>query len=670
MINITLSDGVVKQFPSGITAEEIAKSISPSLAKKAVAVEVNGSLVDIYIPINYDANVKIITNDSKEGLEIIRHDAAHIIAQAVKELFPETQVAIGPVIEDGFYYDFARDTPFTISDLQVIEKKMQEIVARNDIVRREVWSRNAAIEFFTQQGEKYKVSIIQELPESEEITLYRQGNFVDLCRGPHAPSTSHVKHFKLMKVAGAYWRGNSTNVMLQRIYGTAWSTKADLDAYLYRITEAQKRDHRKLGRELDLFHFQDEAQGMPFWHDKGWTIFKIVREYISNKIRRAGYVEVNTPIILSQKLWEQSGHWEKFRENMFTVGTEVTDVDTNMLTTEHKCGAAVSAAKTVNIAHADTKICSFAIKPMNCPAHIQIFNYALRSYRDLPLRMAEFGACHRYEPSGSLYGLMRARGFTQDDAHIFCTEEQITDETIKFCQLLKQVYADFGFSDIKIKFSDRPSKRSGTDEVWDKAEKALLHAIQALGAEYSINSGEGAFYGPKLEFILKDAIGREWQCGTLQVDFVLPERLNACYINSAGSKQRPVILHRAILGSLERFIGILIEHYAGKLPIWLAPVQVAVLSITDESIAYAKDVYQKLTDSGIRAKLDITNQKINYKIRHFSLAKVPVIAVIGKKEVESKKIVIRKLDSDVQKTIDVEELINYIRENDKINIIK
>lgn len=648
MIDIILPDGSVKQYKVGVTGQEIIQSLSISLFKKTIAVEVNNELMDLYIPIINTATVKAITIDSMHGIEILRHDTAHILAQAVKKLFPDTQVVIGPVIKDGFYYDFARDKPFTSKDLEIIEQEMQDIIAENDLIKREVLSRSKAIELFKQQKEFYKVKLIEEIPESEEISIYRQGNFVDLCRGPHSPSTGYcAKYFKLTKVSGAYWRGNSKNESLQRIYGTAWGKKSDLDSYLHRLSEAQKRDHRKLGRELELFHFQDEAQGMPFWHNKGWTIFKIIKDYISCQIQRAGYIEVNTPMVLNQKLWEKSGHWEKFRENMFTLDTNAAEQDHNLIKDS-----------------IETK-CALALKPMNCPGHIQIFNYTIKSYRDLPLRMAEFGSCHRYEPSGALYGLMRVRSFVQDDAHIFCTEDQITDETIKFCHLLKQVYQDFGFPEVKIKFSDRPEKRAGTDKIWDKAEQALIHAIQTLGEEYTINRGEGAFYGPKLEFILTDAIGREWQCGTLQVDFVLPERLNASYISSEGSKKRPVILHRAILGSFERFIGILIEHYSGKLPIWLAPIQVAVVSITDEAVNYAKQLHQELIDNNIRSTLDISNQKINYKIRNFFTAKVPLIAILGKKESESGKIAIRTLGSQEQHVISSSELIAHIRKNKK-----
>ncbi len=635
MINITLPDGKIKQFQVNITGKEISDTISKSLAKKAIAVKINGDLKDLYIPIDCDAKIEIITAEDKEGLEILRHDTAHILAQAVKEIFTDkVQVTIGPAIDNGFYYDFAYATSFTSEDLTAIEMRMQEIVRRNEKIRREVWKRNDAIEFFKEKGELYKVEVIESIPESEEVSLYRQGDFVDLCRGPHAMSTGYAKYFKLTKVAGAYWRGNSQNPMLQRIYGTAWASKNDLDQYLLQLQEIEKRDHRKLGRELELFHFQEEARGIAFWHDKGWTIFRIIKDYIRKKINKVGYVEVNTPMLVNQKLWQDSGHWDKFREYMFVLQDE--------------------GSKDV-----------LALKPMNCPCHIQIFNHSIKSYKDLPIRMAEFGSCHRYEPSGALYGLMRVRNFTQDDAHIFCMEEQITDETIKFCKLLKEVYRDFGFSDVKIKFSDRPAKRASTDEVWDKAEQALKDAIDALGDEYSINKGEGAFYGPKLEFILKDAIGRDWQCGTLQVDFVLPESLNVNYITAQGSKARPVILHRAIIGSFERFIGILIEQYSGMFPIWLAPIQVGIVAITDEVAEYAKQLNENLISNYIRSRLDISNETINYKIRNFSIKKVPLIAIIGRKEVSDRKVTVRRIGSNIQKVMSIDELIILIKNEEK-----
>src|SRR5271170_5028174 len=556
MVTITLPDGSKKDFPGPVTGEEIAASIGAGLAKAALAIRVDGHLLDLYLPIEKDARVEIITGKSPEGLDLIRHDTAHLLAEAVKELFPETQVTIGPAIENGFYYDFSRPTPFSSDDLAIIEQRMKEIVARNESVRREAWKRDDAVKFFHSIGEKYKAEIITSIPAEQEISLYRQGNFIDLCRGPHAPSTGKVgTAFKLLKVAGAYWRGDHRNEMLQRIYGTAWANEKDLKNYLTMLEEAEKRDHRKLGKELDLFHIEEHTPGMVFWHDKGWTIYRTIENYIRNKIRAKGYIEVRTPILVDRTLWEQSGHWEKFRENMFVA---LTDED------KHLC-----------------------VKPMNCPCHIQIFKQGMKSYRDLPLRMAEFGSCHRNEPSGSLHGIMRIRGFVQDDAHIFCTEEQITSETVAFCDLLKDVYKAFGFTDVKVKFSDRPPTRAGEDATWDKAEGALKEAVNATGLDWTLNPGEGAFYGPKLEFVLRDAIGRDWQCGTLQVDFVLPERLDANYIAPDGSKKRPVMLHRAILGSLERFIGILIEEYSGKFPLWLAPKQVVIATITEAADGYA-----------------------------------------------------------------------------------
>lgn len=628
MINITLPDGQVKAMQSGVTGAEIASSISTSLAKEALAISVNGKEVDLSLPIITDAEVKIITPKTEAGLEILRHDAAHILAQAVKELYPDVQVTIGPAIENGFYYDFAKDTPFSTEDLAQIEERMHQIAKRNDIIVRELWDRDEAVKFFTSIGENYKAEIIASIPAGEPITLYRQGDFIDLCRGPHAPSTGHVKYFKLMKVAGAYWRGDSKNAMLQRIYGTAWATQKDLDAYLNMLEEAEKRDHRKLGRELDLFHLQEEAQGAPFWHPNGWNIYTTIEKYIRRKITVDGYQEVKTPILVDRTLWEKSGHWDKFRENMFT-------------------------------SEADEK--TLALKPMNCPCHVQIFKQGIKSYRDLPLRMAEFGTCHRYEPSGALHGLMRVRSFVQDDAHIFCTEEQITEETVKFCNLLTQIYRDFGFTDISVKFSDRPEKRAGSDAVWDRAEQALKDAVAVVGYECTLNPGEGAFYGPKLEFVLRDAIGREWQCGTFQVDFVLPERLDATYIAPDGTKKHPVMLHRAAIGSFERFIGILIEQYAGKFPLWLAPVQVAVTTITSDVDSYAQTVFDKLVTAGVRTELDFSAEKINYKIRALSVRKIPLIAVIGKQEAEHGKVALRTLGSTEQQLVTVDELIDIIK---------
>lgn len=629
MINITFPDKSIKQYKSGITGFEIASSISSSLAKDAMVVELNGKLEDLSLPIEADANLRILTTKDPECLEIIRHDAAHIIAEAAKELFPDVQVTIGPAIKDGFYYDFAKKEPFTTADLEKIEAKMHQIVKQDSKFIREVWDRSEAIKMFKKMGEHYKAEIIESIPVGEKITLYRQGNFVDLCRGPHCPSTGKIKHFKLMKVAGAYWRGNSDNEMLQRIYGTAWATKEQLDTYLYNLAEAEKRDHRKVGRELELFHIQEEAQGMVFWHPKGYSIYRTIEAYIRRKIEKNGYVEVKTPMMVDKKLWEQSGHWQKFREDMFAV-------------------------------EADDKI--HALKPMNCPCHIQIFKQGIKSYRDLPYRMAEFGSCHRNEASGALHGLLRVRNFVQDDAHIFCTEDQINSETVAFCKLLREVYNDFGFKEIKVKFSDRSDSRVGDDSVWDKAEATLREAVAEAGLEYEMNPGEAAFYGPKLEFVLTDAVGRDWQCGTLQVDFVLPERLDAEYISPGGEKKRPVMLHRAIIGTFERFIGILIEQYAGRFPLWLAPTQVAFVGITNDLDDHLIALNKKFIDNGIRSELDISKEKVNYKIRNFSNLRVPIIAVIGKKEQEDGTVTIRKLGSEAQETMKVEELIKLVQE--------
>ncbi|MDP5020474.1 MAG: threonine--tRNA ligase [Rickettsiaceae bacterium] len=632
MINVTFPDGSKKQFEKGIIGYEIASSISSSLAKAAMVVEVDGILTDLSAPIHEDCNFRILTEKDPEVLEIIRHDAAHIIAEAAKEIFPEIQVTIGPAIKDGFYYDFAKNTPFTIADLEKIEAKMRHIVKRNEKFVREEMDRDDAIAMFKEMGETYKAEIIEAIPAGEKISLYRQGNFVDLCRGPHCPSTGKIKHFKLMKVAGAYWRGDSNNEMLQRIYGTAWATKEQLDDYLYRLEEAEKRDHRKLGRELDLFHFQEEAQGMPFWHAKGWSIYRIIEQYIRRKLQKASYIEVKTPIMVDKKLWEESGHWDKFRDDMFTVESE-------------------------------DKI--HALKPMNCPCHVQIFKQGTKSYRDLPHRMAEFGSCHRNEASGGLHGLLRVRNFVQDDAHIFCSEDQINSETVAFCKLLLQVYNDFGFNKVKVKFSDRPEVRAGDDSVWDKSEAALKSAVEEAGIEYEMNPGEGAFYGPKLEFVLTDAVGRDWQCGTLQVDFVLPERLDAEYIASNGQKTRPVMLHRAIIGTFERFIGILIEEYAGRFPLWLAPVQVAIVGITNDLDEHIKELNTRLIEADVRSELDISKEKVNYKIRNFSNQKVPIIAIIGKKEQEEGTVTLRRLGIEEQMTVSVEELIQIVQIENK-----
>lgn len=632
MINISFPDGSAKQFEKNITAFEIAESISTSLAKAAMIAEVNGDLKDLSTQIDNDCRLRILTAKDPECLKVIRHDAAHLTAEAVKELFPETQVTIGPAIENGYYYDFARSKPFTTDDLAVIEAKMHELAKKNEKVTRELWDREKAVEFFKLIGEHYKAEITASIPSNEPISLYRQGNFIDLCRGPHAPSTGFVKHFKLMKVAGAYWRGDSRNEVLQRIYGTAWATKEQLDSYLFMLEEAEKRDHRKLGKELDLFHFQEEAQGMVFWHDKGWSIYNTIEQYIRRKIRKNGYIEVKTPVLVDKSLWELSGHWEKFRDDMFALET-------------------------------DDK--TLALKPMNCPCHVQIFKQGIKSYRDLPLRMSEFGLCHRNEASGALHGLMRVRSLVQDDAHIFCAEEQITEETVSFCKLLTEVYKDFGFTDIKVKFSDRPDVRAGSDETWDKAENALKEAVEKAGYSYTLNPGEGAFYGPKLEFVLTDAIGRQWQCGTLQMDFILPERLDASYVAASGEKKRPVMLHRAILGSLERFIGILIEEYAGRFPLWLAPVQVAIATITSDLNDYALEVQKALIESGVRVDINISPDKINYKIREFSNQKVPMIAVIGKQEKENKQVTIRKLGATEQEVLSVEQLIALVKEENE-----
>lgn len=614
MVAITLPDGSVRHYEGPVTGASVAADIAPSLAKAALAVFVNGDMWDLGRTIDSDAALSVVTVKDEAALELIRHDAAHVMAEAVQELYPGTQVTIGPAIENGFYYDFARDTPFSTEDLEQIEAKMREIVDRNEQIIREEWDRDAAIAHFLEIGEKYKAELIEAIPAGQTITVYRQGKWKDLCRGPHLPSTGKMgKHFKLMKVAGAYWRGDSRNEMLQRIYGTAWATEKQLKDYLHMLEEAEKRDHRKLGREMGLFHLQDVAQGAVFWHPKGWRLYRALQTYMRNRLDAAGYVEVNTPQMVDRVLWEHSGHWEKFREGMF-------------------------------ISEAEEK--TLAIKPMNCPCHVQIFNQGIKSYRDLPLRMAEFGACHRNEPSGSLHGLMRVRAFTQDDAHIFCTEDQIITETKAFCDLLQSVYKDLGFTEVRVKFSDRPEKRAGTDATWDKAEAALKDATDAAGLAWTLNPGEGAFYGPKLEFVLRDAIGRDWQCGTLQVDFVLPERLDAEYVGEDGNRHRPVMLHRAILGSFERFIGMLIENYAGKFPLWLAPTQVVVATITSDGNEYAEEVAAAMRARGLKVEVDTRNEKINYKVREHSLAKVPVIAVVGKREAEEKTVALRRLGSE------------------------
>jgi threonyl-tRNA synthetase len=636
-ITVTLPDGATRSFETPVTGAEIAASIGAGLAKAALAIKIDGKLMDLSHVIDRDAQIAIITPKQPEGLELIRHDTAHIMAEAVQALYPDAQVTIGPSIENGFYYDFARDKPFTPDDLVAIETKMREIVAKDEKFVREVWPRDEAIDYFEKIGEKYKAELIRDLPVSEPISVYRQGEFLDLCRGPHAPSTGKIgTAFKLMKLAGAYWRGDHRNPMLQRIYGTAWASDKDLAQYLFQIEEAEKRDHRKLGRELDLFHQQEEAAGQVFWHAKGWTLYRVIENYVRMRLERTGYQEVKTPQLVDKSLFVASGHWDMYGDNMFKVETEHGE--------DGKPGRL------------------FGLKPMNCPCHVQIFRQGLKSYRDLPLRMAEFGACHRNEASGALHGIMRVRAFTQDDAHIFCTEDQITAESVAFCDLLQSIYKDFGFEEVSVKFSDRPDVRAGSDETWDKAEGALKTAIEAAGLPYTMNPGEGAFYGPKLEFVLRDAIGRDWQCGTLQVDFVLPERLDASYVGEDGQKHRPVMLHRAILGSLERFIGILIEQHAGKLPIWLAPVQVMVATITSDADEYALEVKAALTKAGIRAEVDLANDKINYKVREHSLAKIPVMFVVGRREADEKTVAIRRLGGKDQEVIALVDAITRLSE--------
>lgn len=633
-IRITLPDGSVREVVRGTTPGDIAASIGPGLAKAALAARVNGALVDLKLPLNDDVELALVTSrDEEDALDLIRHDAAHVLAQAVQELFPGTQVTIGPVIENGFFYDFARETPFTTDDLEAIEARMTEIVERNIEIEREVWDRNEAIAHFNEIGEAYKAEIIEDLAESETITVYRQGDWKDLCRGPHLPSTGKLpKAFKLMKVAGAYWRGDSRNAMLTRIYGTAWRDKKELKAYLHRLEEAEKRDHRKLAREMELFHLQEEAQGSVFWHPNGYQLWLQVEGYLRRRMKQAGYNEVKTPQLLDSKFWEQSGHWSKFRENMFVVPDEVPSVEED-----------------APLVSGDAEM--MALKPMNCPAHIQVFKQGIKSYRDLPLRISEFGCCHRNEPHGALHGLMRVRQFTQDDAHIFCREDQIGDETVAFCDLLYTVYRDLGFEDIRVRLATRPELRAGEDEVWDRAEKTLEEAMGKTGLEFDWAPGEGAFYGPKLEFHLRDAIGRTWQCGTLQLDFVLPERLDASYVGEDGERYRPAMLHRAIFGSFERFLGILIEHYAGRFPLWLAPEQVVVATIVSDANDYAEEVAAALNAAGLRAKADLRNEKINYKIREHSHAHIPAILVVGKREAEEKTVAIRRLGGKTQEIL-------------------
>ena len=636
MPDIQLLDGKKISFKNKINGFELVKKISKSLEKKALIMQVDGNLKDLSYEIKKNSKVKIITASDKDGLDVLRHDAAHIMAMSVQELFPGTQVTIGPVIENGFYYDFARKEPFTSEDLDKIEKKMSEIIDRDVKTRREVWDRDKAIDHFKKIGEKYKAEIIESIPKSEELSIYHHGDtWHDLCRGPHLASSGKIgKAFKLTKVSGAYWRGDSNNEMLQRIYGTCWSSKEELKTYLNRLEEAEKRDHRKLGKEMDLFHFREESPGSVFWHEKGWILFQRLVEYMRFRQRLDGYKEINTPELLDKTLWEKSGHWEKFSEHMYTSETP------------------------------DEKV--FAIKPMNCPGCVQIFNQGLKSYRDLPLKLSEFGKVHRYEPSGALHGLLRVRAFTQDDAHIFCTEDQITQECLSVTNLIIDIYKNLGFEKVILKYSDRPEKRVGDDKIWDKSEAALLTAIKKSKLEYSINKGEGAFYGPKIEFVLQDAIGRDWQCGTLQVDLNLPGRLGASYVNKSGEKQVPVMLHRALFGSLERFIGILIENYAGKLPFWLSPSQVMVCPISEDNNNYAKKLFEDLFKESIKCEVDLRNQKISYKIREHSLAKVPMILVCGKKEEKDKTVTVRTLGSDKQETIKREELIKRITQSNKM----
>ena len=631
--NITLPNNKKVAVSIATEFKRLIEYFPKNQQKDILAFKANGEIVDLHAAIEEDAEIQPVLTGSQEGLEILRHDAAHILAQAVKELYPNVQITIGPVIENGFYYDFATETNFSENDFEKIEAKMHEIANKNNEFKKQIIDRSDAIEFFKKEGEHYKAEIIADLAQDQKISLYSQGDFIDLCKGPHARSTGYIKHFKLLKIAGAYWRGDSNNKMLQRIYATAWFTKEDLEKHLYILEESQKRDHRKIGKDLELFHIQEEAQGMVFWHPKGWQLFLTLEKYIRNKLTKQDYQEVKTPILLDRSFWEKSGHWEKFSENMFSLD-------------------------------ADEK--TFAIKPMSCPCHVQIFKQGTKSYRDLPIRMSEFGCCHRYEASGALHGLLRVRAFTQDDGHIFCTEDQITEETISFCKLLKEVYADFGFKKIKIKFSDRPKIRVGSDEIWTKAEDALKSAAQASGIEYILNPGEGAFYGPKLEFVLQDAMGRDWQCGTFQVDLVLPERLDASYIDQNGKKCRPIMLHRAIFGTIERFMGILIEEYAGKFPIWLAPVQLSIITISEKFNNYANILYKKLQEKNIRVELDDSSERVGHKIKSSVNKKIPLRIVIGQKEMESEIFPLSKLGSEEKEMITLEELVIYIYANNKL----
>ncbi len=623
---ITLPDGSKRQFDQPVTAYDVAADIGPGLAKAALAARMNGDLIDLSRIIEDDVSLALVTAKDDDALALIRHDCAHVLAEAVLELYPETQVTIGPSIENGFYYDFYRETPFSEQDLAAIETRMHEIVDREEAIIREVWTRDEAVAFYQKNNEPFKVELVDAIPANETVTFYRQGNFIDLCRGPHAPSTKKIGHaFKLMTVAGAYWRGDSKNPMLQRIYGTAFFTDKDLSAYLTMLEEAEKRDHRKLGKALELFHIQEEATGSVFWHPKGWTMYRVIESYMRRRLDQAQYKEVKTPQLIDRTLWEKSGHWDKFRENMFTAESEGDRI--------------------------------LALKPMNCPGHVQIYRQGITSYRDLPLRMAEFGSCHRNEPSGALHGIMRVRAFTQDDAHIFCTEDQIDSEGRAFCDLLLDIYRDFGFDEVRVKFSDRPPVRAGDDATWDRAEAALQSATKAANLETTLNPGEGAFYGPKLEFVLRDAIGRDWQCGTLQVDFVLPERLDAEYVAEDGSRKRPVMLHRAILGSMERWIGILIEQYAGRMPPWLAPVQLVVAPITDAAKSYAAEVRERAAAMGFRVEFDGRNEKISYKVREHSVAKVPFIIAVGEREMAERTIALRRLGDNGQEILPMDEAL-------------
>ncbi|HEC06817.1 MAG TPA: threonine--tRNA ligase [Thiolapillus brandeum] len=630
MPEITLPDGSKRSFDHPVTVADIAADIGPGLAKATLAGKVNGTLVDASTPIDSDADVAIVTERDEEGLEVIRHSTAHLLAMAVKELFPDAQVTIGPVIDNGFYYDFSYSRPFTPEDLEAIEKKMNELAKADIPISRSVMPRDEAVRFFRDMNEEYKAEIIESIPANEDLSLYTQGGFTDLCRGPHVPSTGKLKAFKLMKLAGAYWRGDSNNEMLQRIYGTAWRNKKELKQYLHRLEEAEKRDHRKIGKAQDLFHTQEEAPGMVFWHDKGWQIYLVVEDYVRKKLREHGYQEVHTPEIIDRSLWEKSGHWDKFGDMIFTTHSENRD---------------------------------YAIKPMNCPAHVQIYNHGLKSYRDLPLRLAEFGSCHRNEPSGTLHGLMRVRNFVQDDAHIFCSEEQILSEVSAFIDLLFEVYRDFGFEDVLIKLSTRPEKRVGADELWDKAEKSLEDALNHKHLEWELQPGEGAFYGPKIEFSLKDCLDRVWQLGTIQLDFSMPERLGAHYIAEDNSKQVPVMLHRAILGSLERFIGILIEHYAGALPVWLSPVQAVLMNITDKQAEYVEKVAEKLKKQGIRVQIDLRNEKIGFKIREHTLQRIPYLLVVGDREMENAAVAVRKRGGEDLGAMPIDEFVSHLQED-------